>query len=74
MRLTAQATWATSAATSACDGVPLTVLTVVVCSQSGISFGTRFWKKLGPPAPSGKRCISTGRPPIVRMSDSSMAR
>ena len=45
--------WATSAITSACDGVPLGVWTVVVSSQSGAFFGTRFWKNDGPPAPSG---------------------
>ncbi len=54
-----------SAATSARDGVPLTVCTVVVCSHSGAFSGTRFWKKDGPPAPFGKRCMSTGRPPIA---------
>jgi hypothetical protein len=68
--LTAHATCATSAATSARDGVPLTVWTVVVCSHSGALAGTRFWKNDGPPAPSGKRCNSTGRPPIARMSGS----
>ena len=30
--------------TSARDGVPLTVVTVVVCSQAGAVSGTRFWK------------------------------
>jgi hypothetical protein len=41
-RLTAHATCATSAATRARDGVPLTVWTVVVCSHSGALSGTRF--------------------------------
>ena len=50
---TAQTMWATSAATSACEGVPLGVWTVVVWSQSGAFLGTRFWKNDGPPAPSG---------------------
>jgi hypothetical protein len=57
-----------SAATRACDVVPLGVDTVVVCSQSGAFLGTRFWKNEGPPAPSGNRCRSTGRPPMVRIS------
>ena len=56
--------------TSARDGVPFTVVTVVVSSHSGAFFGTRFWKNDGPPAPRGKRCMSTGRPPIVRSSGS----
>ena len=59
-----------SAATRACDVVPLGVATVVVCSQPGAVLGTRFWKNDGPPAPSGKRCSSTGRPPMVRSSGS----
>jgi hypothetical protein len=71
--LTAQATCATSAATRAREGVPLTVCTVVVCSQSGVEAGTRFWKNDGPPAPCGNRCMSTGRPPIARMSGASTA-
>ena len=72
--LTAHTRWATSAATSALDGVPLTVSTIVVCSQSGAFLGTRFWKKFGPPAPSGNRCISVGRPPMARMIGSATAR
>ena len=71
--MTAHATWARSAATSARDGVPLTVSTVVVSSHSGALSGTRFWKKDGPPAPFGKRCMSTGRPPIARISGSATA-
>ena len=71
--MTAHATCATSAATSARDGVPLTVCTVVVSSHSGMFSGTRFWKNEGPPAPCGKRCISTGRPPIARISGSATA-
>ena len=43
-----------SAATSARDVVPFGVLTIVVCSHSGASSGTRFWKNDGPPAPFGK--------------------
>ena len=54
--------------------VPLGVDTVVVCSQSGAFFGTRFWKNDGPPAPSGNRCSSTGRPPMVRISGSATRR
>ena len=71
--MTAQATCATSAATSARDGVPLTVSTMVVSSQSGAPSGTRFWKNDLPLAPCGNRCISTGRPPIVRISGSATA-
>ena len=71
--MTAQATCATSAATSARDGVPLTVWTVVVSSHSGAPSGTRFWKNDGPPAPFGNRCMSTGRPPIARISGSATA-
>jgi hypothetical protein len=41
-RLTAQATCARSAITSARDRVPLTVITVDVSSQSGAFRGTRF--------------------------------
>ena len=37
------------------------------------SSGTRFWKNDGPPAPCGKRCMSTGRPPIARISGSATA-
>ena len=66
--LTAQATCARSAATSARDGVPFTVLTVVVSSHAGAESGMRFWKNDGPPAPLGNRCRSTGRPPISRRS------
>ena len=71
--MTAQATCATSAATSARDGVPLTVSTMVVSSHSGAPSGTRFWKNDLPLAPCGNRCISTGRPPIVRISGSATA-
>jgi len=46
----------------------LGVDTVVVCSQSGALPGTRFWKNDGPPAPSGNRSSSTGRPPMTRIS------
>ena len=56
---------ARSAATSARDVVPFGVLTIVVSSQSGALSGTRFWKNDEPLAPCGKRCMSTGRPPIV---------
>ncbi len=41
-RLTAQMTWARSAATSASEVVPFGVLTTAVCSQSGRTSGTRF--------------------------------
>ena len=54
--------------------MPLGVETIVVCSQSGAFSGTRFWKNDEPPAPLGKRCISTGRPPIARSSGASTAR
>ena len=64
---------ARSAATSARDVVPFGVLTIVVSSQSGASSGTRFWKNDEPPAPCGKRCISTGRPPIARSNGASTA-
>ena len=50
--------------------VPFGVLTIVVSSHGGADFGMRFWKNDGPPAPSGNRWRSTGRPPIVRMSGS----
>jgi hypothetical protein len=69
-RFTAHATCAMSAATSASDVVPFGVLTTVVCSHSGASLGTRFWKNDGPSAPFGNRCMSTGRPPIARISGS----
>ena len=72
--LTAHTRWATSAATRALDGVPLTVSTIVVCSQSGAFLGTRFWKNVRPAAPSGNRCMSAGRPPIARMIGSATAR
>ena len=65
---------ARSAATSARDVVPFGVLTIVVSSQSGALSGTRFWKNDEPPAPCGNRCMSTGRPPIVRMIGSATAR
>ena len=73
-RLTAHTTWARSAATRACDVVPLGVVTTVVSSQSGRASGTRFWKKVLPSTPFGKRCSSTGRPPMARMSGSPTAR
>ena len=63
--MTAHSTWARSAATSANDVVPFGVDTTVVSSQSGRFSGTRFWKNDEPPAPFGKRCRSTGRPPIA---------
>ena len=40
----AQSTWDRSAITSARDGVPLIVSTVVVVNQSGAESGIRFWK------------------------------
>ena len=72
-RLTAHSTWARSAATRASEVVPLGVLTVAVCSQSGRLLGTRFWKNDEPPAPSGKRWRSTGRPPMAAISGCSTA-
>ena len=69
-RFTAHAMCARSAITSARDVVPFGVLTIVVSSQSGALSGTRFWKNDEPSAPCGNRCISTGRPPIVRMTGS----
>ena len=71
---TAQTTWARSSITRASDVVPFGVVTMVVASQSGRDLGTRFWKKLPPPTPSGKRCMSTGRPPMARMAASSTDR
>ena len=44
--------------------------TTVVSSHGGRSFGTRFWKNDGPPAPFGNRCMRTGRPPMARSSGS----
>ena len=63
--LTAHSTWARSAATRARDVVPLGVDTMLVASQSGLLSGTRFWKNDEPDAPLGKRCMSTGRPPMA---------
>ncbi len=71
---TAHTTWAMSSITRASDSVPLGVDTVAVASQSGRLLGTRFWKNELPPAPSGKRCSSTGRPPIDAMMGASTAR
>ena len=51
--LTAHNTWARSAITSARDGVPLMVCTVVVTSQSGAVSGIRFWKNDWAPTPLG---------------------
>ena len=50
-----------SAITMARDVVPLGVDTMVVCSQSGALSGIRFWKKLEPVTPFGKRCSNVGR-------------
>ena len=50
------------------DSVPLTVATVVVCSQSGAESGMRFWKKFWPVTPFGQRCSSVGRSRTVRIS------
>ena len=57
--------------TSARDVVPFGVLTIVVSSHSGALSGTRFWKNDEPSAPFGKRSMSTGRPPIARISGAS---
>ena len=43
-------------------------------SHAGALLGTRFRKNELPPAPSGNRCISTGRPPMIRRSGSPTAR
>ena len=67
-RFTAQSRWARSAITSARDCVPLGVDMTWVCSQSGALSGIRFWKNELPRAPSGNRCMSTGRSPIWRMT------
>ena len=67
---TAQMKWARSAITKARDVVPLGVETIVVCSHSGAESGIRFWKNDEPEAPLGKRCSSTGRSPIWRISAS----
>ncbi len=66
--------WARSAATSARDVVPFGVLTTEVSSHPGASCGTRFWKNEDPPTPFGKRCNSTGRPSMARMSSTSTDR
>ena len=71
---TAQATCARSSSTMAFDVVPLGVLIVVVRSQSGAPWGTRFWKNDFAPTPSGKRWSSVGRPPTARRKGSSTAR
>ncbi len=47
--------------TSARDGVPLMVVTVVVVSHSGADSGIRFWKNDFSPTPFGYRSSSTGR-------------
>ena len=60
--------------TSARDSVPLTVRTVVVVSHSGAPSGMRFWKKLEPCAPLGKRWSITGRSNIWRITASPTAR
>ena len=70
----AHTTCARSPMTSARDCVPFGVLTVVVSSHSGADSGIRFWKNELPPTPFGKRCSSTGRPPIDRMIGSPIAR
>ena len=68
--LTAHSRCARSAITSARDSVPLGVCTIVVCSHSGAPSGMRFWKKFEPRAPLGKRCSSTGRSSIWRITAS----
>ena len=73
-RLTAHTMCARSAATNARDVVPLGVLTIDVSSQSGASFGTRFWKNDEPSTPLGKRCMSTGRPWIAVINGASTRR
>ena len=60
--------------TSARDGVPLIVCTVVVDSQSGADSGIRFWKNDFPRTPFGYRSRRTGRLRSVRMMGSPTAR
>jgi hypothetical protein len=70
---TAHSTWARSATTRAREVVPFGVDTIVVSTHSGRLSGTRFWKNDEPPAPFGKRCRSTGRPPMAASSGASTA-
>ena len=58
--------------TRAFDVVPLGVLTIVVLSHSGALSGIRFWKNELPVEPLGKRCSSTGRLRMARITVSSM--
>ena len=71
-RFTAHSMWARSAMTNAFEVVPFGVLTMVVVSQSGALSGMRFWKNELPDEPFGKRCSSTGRSDIARMTASAM--
>ena len=72
---TAHSTCARSTATSASEVVPFGVDTRVVVSHGSVFVGvTRFWKNDVPPTPLGKRCSSTGRPPIAAISGSATAR
>ena len=70
---TAHSTWARSAITSALDGVPLIVSTVVVASHSGAESGIRFWKNDFSRTPFGYRSSSTGRSRTVSISASPTA-
>ncbi len=53
---------------------PLGKVTVAVSSQSGRLFGTRFWKKSSPSAPSGKRFSTVGRRCTARNAPSPTVR
>ncbi len=73
-RFTAQTRCAASLAQSSVALRPLGNLTVAVSIQSGAVFGTRFWKKNSPPAPSTKRFIVVGRSRRCRHAASATAR
>ncbi len=73
-RLTAQTRCAASLAQSSVALRPLGNRTVAVSSQSGAVFGTRFWKKKSPAAPSTKRFIVVGRSRSCRQAASATAR
>ncbi|CAB4546762.1 unannotated protein [freshwater metagenome] len=73
-RFTAHTRWARSSITSAFDVVPFGVLTIVVLNHSGAVSGIRFWKNELPVEPLGKRCSSTGRLRITRITGASMTR
>jgi hypothetical protein len=60
-RLTAQARWAASLATSSSAVRPDGKDTVAVCSQSGMFFGTRFCQIGSSRMPFTKRFMTVGR-------------